>query len=266
MNKTQSKPDRIPFDAPSMEGKGCAFAVEVKHARRVVGTLRLAKHNRFGRLEIAVAYLAPASWNHADHQAALRVAAHWARDIGNLDAIAKADLSHIIARLPGRKPDPRTRSESMMHAAINAYANSEWHKANLKWTTIRRFFDSRNEHLTKWSLEATIAEHQAADQTRRKAAAAERQAAIDARRAADQATTAAQARARAAEIKAASAAAHEKAIAQSQAAIAAAKAGESQDPAALFLALRAPVAGPDHPASRTLHHSDPTPLHGAADR
>jgi hypothetical protein len=46
MTERQSKPNRTPFEPPSMDGKGCVYAVEIKHGRRVTGTPPLNKRAR----------------------------------------------------------------------------------------------------------------------------------------------------------------------------------------------------------------------------
>jgi hypothetical protein len=139
--KLRSPSSRDDFEPPSIDGSGARLELAVE-GRRVVGQVELAKPNPKGRLRCKVEYTAPKSWSDDHHAAALCVAAHWFRDIGGLNCVRKAELCHVVRRLE------EGVTEREMHAAITAYADSEWHRGNRQWTTIRRFF--LQDFLAKW--------------------------------------------------------------------------------------------------------------------
>jgi hypothetical protein len=129
------------FTPPSIDGSGARLGLAVD-GRRVTGQVELAKPNPKGRLRCKVEYTAPKSWSDDHHAAALCVAAHWFRDIGGLNCVRKAELCHVVRRLE------EGVTEREMHAAITAYAASEWHRSEGQWTTIRKFF--LHDLLAKW--------------------------------------------------------------------------------------------------------------------
>jgi hypothetical protein len=161
--KALNQPDLIPLPddhpakaalapPPVVVGHGLS-ATLVRDGRKISGTVQLERPNPSGRRTCTLLYTAPASWSAGHHQAALAVAIHWFRDIGGFRQIAKRHLCHIVQRLI------EGVSEREMHAAVNAYAASPWHREQhaakkTAWTTIQRFFvaGEKNDRglLDKW--------------------------------------------------------------------------------------------------------------------
>lgn len=116
-----------------LSGRGVSFAVGIG-ARGVSGRIALDNPNPFKRKVCVVQSTVPKSWTTLQLQAALQVAAHWFRDIGGFNRVLKRRLCHIVQRLQ------EGAVESELHAAIDAYSASDWHKKNKSWMSIERFF------------------------------------------------------------------------------------------------------------------------------
>ncbi|MCK4624613.1 MAG: hypothetical protein KAV00_04825 [Phycisphaerae bacterium] len=129
--------------------EGLAFNL-TRHGSRVTGTIEMAVGcNPFGATKCRVDYLAPKSrdWTDKRRAAALRIAAHWFKDIGNLDVIDKPLLAHLIQRLKA------SRTEAALHITIREYARSRWHREHKKWMVPKRFFKD-DDLVAKWIRES----------------------------------------------------------------------------------------------------------------
>jgi len=154
---------------------------------RVTGQIALDYPNPSGRVRCRLGYNVPASWTPAHHEAALRVAAHWFRDIGGFNTIEKSELCHIVQVLQRGRGEI---TEQQLHAAVAAYAASKWHREGRRWKTIQCWFTSGD---WKAWLDKAPDPEQVADQAQRRAAAeAEYQRKLEADRAAHRAAHRAQ--------------------------------------------------------------------------
>ncbi len=133
--------DQTAFDVASIVGQGVRVQLAVT-GRQVSGRADLTAPNPKGRRSCTVQYTAPVSWAGDHHAAALRVVLHWFRDIGGFSIVAKRHVCHVVQRLA------EGTTEREMHAAVAAYAASEWHRAKKSWATIQRFFT--RDLLDKW--------------------------------------------------------------------------------------------------------------------
>ncbi len=110
--------------------------------RKVEGLIALDAPNRVRRSRCKVDYTIPKSWTDDENEAALRLAAHWFRDIGGFQTVCKRHVCHIVARLK------EEISEREMHFAIKAYATSPWHVEKKSWVAMTRFFVS--DMVSQW--------------------------------------------------------------------------------------------------------------------
>jgi len=138
-----SNTDRIAIEPASISSVGVRYEIAID-GRDVTGELLLDKPNPYKRRKADVKFAAPASWTDEHHAAALRIAAHWFRDIGEFGHLVKKHLCQVVQRLS------EGRTEHELHAAIATYASSEWHRDGCKWTRIGRFFDTRYSHFETW--------------------------------------------------------------------------------------------------------------------
>ncbi len=105
-----------------------------RRGRQAEGQVTLEKPNPAGRRNCKVIYVTRKHWPEDIDGAALRVAARWFRDIGGLATISNRVLGHIVARLLEGRP------EEHVHWAVDAYAESNWHRERKAHMTIGRFF------------------------------------------------------------------------------------------------------------------------------
>jgi hypothetical protein len=128
----------------AISGRGLKGEVTFYYGRRVTGTITLDKPNPAGRLRCTIDFTAPSSWKREHPLSALRVVAHWFRDIGGFAAVRKAHVCHIVARLA------EGMEEAEAHQAVTAYAASEWHQKRRCWVAIQKFFTNHAGHVEQW--------------------------------------------------------------------------------------------------------------------
>jgi len=106
------------------------------------GVVELHQPNPSGWRRLKIDYRRPRSWSDEHEAAILRIAILWFARIGKLGCLRAAVGKHIHAALQ------RGSSERFVCAAINAYADSPWHREHGVRTTIERFF--MTSRLDEW--------------------------------------------------------------------------------------------------------------------
>ncbi len=113
--------------------------------RRVTGQIELPERNPFGMRRLKVDYQRPASWSPENERSIIRIAVTWFARIGGLVRLTAPIGKHIHAKLA-------EWHEKWLLAAVNAYADSEWHRQHRKWMSHRRFF--KDDGFQEWMLES----------------------------------------------------------------------------------------------------------------
>ncbi len=134
-------------EAPSIVHPGVRFELD-RRGNRVTGSIHLDAPNPMNRSNCRVSVIRRVNWTDDQEAIAFRVAGHWFRDIGHLALLRNHQLCHIVSRLR------EGHSEDWMHAAVDEYAKSAWHRDNKAWKPLGDFF--RSETFDKWLDQCSV--------------------------------------------------------------------------------------------------------------